>query len=203
MLPKPEPTPDLPIFEAVRTADHRAPEPHDLLARLLADPAKAPTTLAHEAVRTLGPRARDHVATLRATYPAATAEGLIRLTVQRFTRAAGLRGALSAAAGPYAPVAIAGSAAITHAELVLHLAAIHGLDPVAPERAEDVLACAPVMAPIRILAAWAAIRVVDRALPGASLVATVLAGRNTIETTAVRARKHYTRSQLSQSSGSS
>ncbi|MEU4691895.1 hypothetical protein [Actinoplanes sp. NPDC023714] len=202
----PEPptaTPELPIFEAVRAAEPRRPEPHDLLAKLLAEPAHAPATLAHEAVRTLGPRARDHVAALRHTYPAATTEGLVRLTIQRFTRSAGLRGALSAAAGPYAPVAIAGSAAITHAELVLHLAALHGLDPVDPQRAEDILACAPVAASVRILAGWVALSMINRVLPGAGLVATVLAGRNAIEATAVRARLHYTRSQLSQSSGSS
>ncbi|MEU4557434.1 hypothetical protein AB0F72_03535 [Actinoplanes sp. NPDC023936] len=174
--------------------------PADLLSQLLADPTRSPRTLAEAAVRTLGPRARDHVAALRATYPTATTEGLTRLTVQRFTRSAGRRGLLGAFAGPYSPVAIAGSAALTHAELVLHLAAIHGLDPADPRRAEDILACARIT--VSEAAAWLALKLVDRRLPGALLVVAVLTGRNGVETTAVRARRHYTVSQSSQESGS-
>jgi hypothetical protein len=44
-----------------------------------------------------------------------------------------------AVAGSYAPVALLGTAAVTHAELVLHLAAAYGLDPTDPQRAVDLL----------------------------------------------------------------
>ncbi|MEU8239404.1 hypothetical protein AB0C07_14260 [Actinoplanes missouriensis] len=186
---------------AQEAAPARTTPPADLLSLLLADPARSPRTLAEAAVRTLGPRARDQITALRATYPTATSAGLVRLTVQRFTRSASRRGILGALAGPYSPVAVAGSAALTHAELVLHLAAIHGLDPADPRRADDILACARFTAPEA--AGWLALKLVDRRLPGALLVAAVLTGRTGVEATAVRARRLYTVSQSSQESGSS
>jgi hypothetical protein len=42
-------------------------------------------------------------------------------------------------AGTYAPITLLGTAAITHAELILHLAAAYGLDPTDPRRAADLL----------------------------------------------------------------
>ncbi|WP_433827737.1 hypothetical protein ACQP2E_37895 [Actinoplanes sp. CA-015351] len=137
---------------------------------------------------------------MRAIYPTASTEGLTRLTTQTFARAAVLRGSLTAITGPSTAIAAIG---ITHAELVLHLAAIHGLDPTDTQRAEDILACAPLEQPAKTLAAYAAIRYINRALPGTSLLSTILAGHNTIAATATKARKLYTRSQSSQLSGSS
>ncbi|BAL93214.1 hypothetical protein AMIS_79940 [Actinoplanes missouriensis 431] len=195
------PKPAAPRKAAKTTAPLPEAPPADLLSQLLADPARSPRTLAEAAVRTLGPRARDQITALRATYPSATTAGLVHLTVQRFTRSASRRGILGALAGPYSPVAVAGSAALTHAELVLHLAAIHGRDPVDPRRADDILACARFTAPEA--AGWLALKLVDRRLPGTLLVAAVLAGRTGVEATAVRARRLYTVSQSSQESGSS
>ncbi|WP_433372165.1 hypothetical protein ACQPZX_48910 [Actinoplanes sp. CA-142083] len=42
-------------------------------------------------------------------------------------------------AGTYAPITLLGTAAITHAELILHVAAAYGLDPTDPQRATDLL----------------------------------------------------------------
>ncbi|WP_229067421.1 hypothetical protein [Actinoplanes sp. DH11] len=176
-----------------RTAGTTRLDPAGLWADLTANPAQAPRTLAEAAVRTLGPQIREHVGDLRAAYPAATTEALTRLTVDRFTRSAGVRGGLGAIAGPYAPIAVAGSAALTHAELVLHLAAIHGLDPADPRRADDIMLCAPAAVPAVV--AWVALRLIDRALPGASVVGAVLGSRTAVAATAARARRHYTATQ--------
>ncbi|MBB4747774.1 hypothetical protein BJ964_001935 [Actinoplanes lobatus] len=172
-----------------------------LTEELLADPARSPEILAHTAVQHIGPRARAWAAQTRASYPTATTEAIARLAVQRFTRSAGIRGGLGALAGPYAPVALVATTVITHAELVLHLAAVYGLDPADPRRAGDLLAlAAPGKGPIVL---WAALKLVR--LPGVSLLTAVLGARATTEMVAVRARRFYAEysSQDSQESGSS
>ncbi|GGN24539.1 hypothetical protein GCM10010109_40140 [Actinoplanes campanulatus] len=172
-----------------------------LTEELLADPARTPEILAHTAVQHIGPRARSWAAQTRASYPTATTEAIARLAVQRFTRSAGIRGGLGALAGPYAPIALVATTVITHAELVLHLAAVYGLDPADPRRADDLLAlAAPGKGPIAL---WAALKLVR--LPGVSLLTAVLGARATTEMVAVRARRFYAEysSQDSQESGSS
>ncbi|GAA2679534.1 hypothetical protein Apa02nite_025710 [Actinoplanes palleronii] len=183
----------------LRTADQLAVE---LWPRLLADPRNAPKTLADSAVQTLGPRAAAWAAQTRAAYPAATPRDLARLATAQFTRAAERRSLLSALAGTYAPVALVATAALTHAELVLHLAAAYGLDPTDPDRAAEIVVLLP---NYRSGAAWAALRLADRVLPGASLLGAVLGGRNAAETVATRAQRRYGWyfSQSSQESGSS
>src|SRR6185369_15646494 len=57
----------------------------------------------------------------------------------QFTRFGGLTSIFGAVAGSYAPITLLGTAAITHAELVLHVAAAYGLDPTDPQRATDLL----------------------------------------------------------------
>ncbi|SNS00579.1 hypothetical protein SAMN06264365_108206 [Actinoplanes regularis] len=174
----------------------------DLLPHLLSNPRNAPKLLARTAVETLGPRAAAWAAHTRATYPSATPKALARLATAHFTRVAEQRGLLSALSGPYAPIALVATAALTHAELVLHLAAAYGLDPSDPERAAEILVLLP---GYRGGAAWAALRLADRVLPGASLLGAVLGGRNAAESVAVRAERRYGWyfSQSSQESGSS
>ncbi|MBO3739478.1 hypothetical protein [Actinoplanes flavus] len=172
-----------------------------LTEELLADPARTPEILAHTAVQHIGPRARAWAAQTRASYPTATTEAIARLAVQRFTRSAGVRGGLGALAGPYAPIALVATTVITHAELVLHLAAVYGLDPADPRRAGDLLALAtPGRAAIAL---WAALKLTR--LPGVGLLTAVLGARASAEMVAVRARRFYAEysSQDSQESGSS
>ncbi|WP_433792678.1 hypothetical protein [Actinoplanes sp. CA-252034] len=154
--------------------------------QLLAEPARTPEILAHALVQTLGPRARAWAGDVRSMYPTASREALARLATQRFTRSAGLRGGAGALAGPYAPIALGAATVITHAEMVLHLAAVHGLDPTDPERAADLLRLvSPGVGPV---VGWAALSL---ATPGVRLLAGFLSARVTTEMVAVRARRYY------------
>ncbi|MGR6322698.1 hypothetical protein Q2K19_12050 [Micromonospora soli] len=108
-------------------------------ARLLDHPGFAPELLAVAAVDTLGPRAEDWVRRARGAYPAADADGLARLVTRRFVRLAGAGGALAAGAGLLAPVAELTAVLWTQANLVLHLAAVHGRDPGHPDRVPELL----------------------------------------------------------------
>ncbi|AEV89124.1 Polycystic kidney disease protein 1-like 3 [Actinoplanes sp. SE50] len=160
----------------------------DLWPRLVAEPRDAARILAEAAVQTLGPRAAAWAARTRAAYPAATPQGLARLATAQSVRAAERRGILSALSGTYAPIALVASAALTHADLVLHVAAAYGVDPTDPERAAELVVLLP---SYRGGAAWAALRLADRAFPGASMLGAVLGGRNTAEAVAVRAERRY------------
>jgi hypothetical protein len=196
------PPPKLDLVHTVPGPRFAPPAP-SLTDRLMAEPANAPSILAEAAVQTFGPRARAWVDEARATYPGATDEALTRFAVRRFVRSAGLRGGLGALAGPYASVALATATVITHAELVLHLAAIRGLDPADPQRAGDLLKLAsPGVGPI---GAWLAVSLVSRSLPGVGVLAAFLGCRATTEMVAVRAQRFYAEysSQFSQESGSS
>ncbi|HEY0533288.1 MAG TPA: hypothetical protein VGD29_17000 [Actinoplanes sp.] len=111
----------------------------DAWAQLVADPAHAPELLALAAVQSIGPRAREWIARARRDYPHADNAALARLATSQFSRAGSLGSVFGAVAGSYAPVVLAGTAAVTHAELVLHVAAAYGKDPGAPERAVELL----------------------------------------------------------------
>ncbi|MBB4737989.1 hypothetical protein BJY16_001448 [Actinoplanes octamycinicus] len=160
----------------------------DLWPRLLADPRNAARLLAETAVQTLGPRAGAWAAHTRSAYPTATPQALARLATARFTRTATLRGGLSALSGAYAPVALVATASLTHAELVLHLAAAYGLDPTHPDRAAEILVLLP---GYRGGAVWAGLRLADRVLPGTSLLGAALGGHNAAEAVATRAERRY------------
>ena len=108
-------------------------------AKLVADPGHAPELLALAAVQSIGPRAQEWVARNHAAYPTADEAALARLATRQFTRAGSLGSVFGAVAGSYAPVVLLGTAAIAHAELILHLAAAYGLDPADPDRAVDLL----------------------------------------------------------------
>jgi hypothetical protein len=123
-------------------ATHRLPTPRrdtDRWAKLLADPAHTPELLALAAVQTIGPRARHWAATTTSAYPTATPTGLARLATRQFTRFGALTSVFGAVAGSYAALALAATRTLTEAELILHLAAAHGLDPTHPDRAVDLL----------------------------------------------------------------
>ena len=106
---------------------------------LIADPGHAPELLALAALQTIGPRAGDWAARTRAAYPGAMPDALARLAVSQFTRFGSVSSVFAAVAGSYAPIALLGAAAYTHAELALHVAAAYGLDPTDRERAVDLL----------------------------------------------------------------
>jgi hypothetical protein len=108
-------------------------------AGLIADPGHSPELLAVAATQTIGPRAREWADRTRAAYPGATPDALARLAVQQFTRFGSVSSVFAAVAGSYAPIALLGAAAFTHAELALHVAAAYGLDPTDRARAADLL----------------------------------------------------------------
>ena len=90
-------------------------------------------------MQTIGPRAKEWAARISDAYPTATSAGKARLAVRQFTRFGGLSTVCAAVAGSYAPVALLGTAALTQADLVLHIAAAYGLDPTEERRAADLL----------------------------------------------------------------
>jgi hypothetical protein len=108
-------------------------------AALIADPGHSPELLAVAATQTIGPRAKEWARRTRAAYPGATPDALARLAAEQFTRFGSVSSVFAAVAGSYAPVALLGAAAFTHAELALHVAAAYGLDPTDRERAADLL----------------------------------------------------------------
>jgi hypothetical protein len=115
------------------------PQRTEAWAQLVADPGHAPELLALAAVQAIGPAAKEWARRTREAYPTATSDGLARLAVRQFTRFGTVGSILGAVAGSYAPVALLGTAALTHAELVLHVAAAYGLDPSDEQRAADLL----------------------------------------------------------------
>jgi hypothetical protein len=102
-------------------------------------PGDAPELLALAAVHRFGGEARADASWLRETYPTATADGLARLSAQRFVRQARIQGAVAGLVGPLALLAESVGLVVTHARLVLHMAAAYGVDPADAARAADLL----------------------------------------------------------------
>ena len=119
--------------------DDAATPPGSLWARMKADPQYAPEHLALEAVRRLGPQARNWAERARAENPGIGQEALAQQAIRRFTNHARLSGAVSGATGLPGAVVDVGVLAWTQARMVLHVAAAYGLDPTDPERATDLL----------------------------------------------------------------
>jgi hypothetical protein len=115
------------------------PERTDVWAQLVADPGHSPELLAIAAVQIIGPRAGEWARRTREAYPTASNAGLARLATMQFTRFGSLSSIFGAVAGSYAPVALLGAAAVTNAQLILHIAAAYGLDPTDEARAIDLL----------------------------------------------------------------
>ncbi|MEE6259124.1 EcsC family protein [Plantactinospora sonchi] len=113
--------------------------PGGLWDRMKADPQYAPEHLALEAVRRLGPQARDWVERIRTWYPQLSPDEIAQLAIRKFVIRARLSGAISGAAGLPGAVADVGVLAWTQARMVLHVAAAYGHDPTHPDRATDLL----------------------------------------------------------------
>ncbi|WP_306839428.1 EcsC family protein [Catenuloplanes nepalensis] len=116
-----------------------AAPPGTLWDRMKNDPQYAPEHLALEAVRRLGPQARDWAERSRALQPDVPADVLAQRAVKRFRNHARLSGAVSGAAGLPGAVVDVGVLAWTQARMVLHIAAAYGIDPTHPDRATDLL----------------------------------------------------------------
>jgi uncharacterized protein (DUF697 family) len=125
--------------EPITTDLETTTPPGTLWARMKADPQYAPEHLALEAVRRLGPEAAAWAEQARAEHPGLTPDEIAALAVKRFTNLARVSGAVSGAAGLPGAVLDVGVLAWTQARMVLHVAAAHGADPTAPERATDLL----------------------------------------------------------------
>jgi hypothetical protein len=139
LSPSTEPTGPRP---PASTAPAEAPAAKDRIeawAKIVADPGHSPELLALAAVQTIGPRAKEWAARVGDAYPTATSAGKARLAERQFTRFGGLSTLCAAVAGRYAPVALLGITALTHADLVLHIAAAYGLDPTDERRAAELL----------------------------------------------------------------
>ena len=113
--------------------------PGTLWSRMKADPQYAPEHMALEAVRRLGPEAGRWAGRMRAERPELSPDELAVLAVKHFTTLARVSGAVSGAAGLPGAVLDVGVLAWTQARMVLHVAAVYGADPTAPERATDLL----------------------------------------------------------------
>lgn len=196
----------------------RTPERARLWTRIRTRPEYAPELLAVAAVAELGPQARAWADEFRATYPAASPDGLARLATRQFTRlsaAAGMAGLATGLAG--GAVELAG-VAWAEARLVLHLAAAYGQDPTDPERVVDLLVLTQVHEtpeaareattavavegagenPQRLLAllstrtrGWSARRFATRLLPGAGALLAIADTTSRVQRLAARAAAYY------------
>ncbi|MEU8000924.1 EcsC family protein [Catellatospora sp. NPDC049111] len=119
--------------------DVRDAPPPGLWQRMKADPQYAPEHLALEAVARIGPQAAAWVARMRTRYPHMHPDGLAQLAVKRFRRHARFTGAVSGSVGLPGAIADLATLAWTQSRLVLHLAAVYGVDPTHPDRATDLL----------------------------------------------------------------
>jgi hypothetical protein len=119
--------------------DKAVAKPTEAWAKIVADPGHCPELLALAAVQTIGPQAKDWAQRITTAYPNATPDGIARLAQRQFTRFGGVSSVFAAVAGSYAPLALLGTNALTHAQLVLHIAAAYGVDPTDEERAADLL----------------------------------------------------------------
>ena len=108
-------------------------------AKLAADPGHAPELLALAAVRTIGPRAQEWAKRTREAYPKATDAALARLAADQFTRFSSPASIIAAVAGSYSPAVLIGTTALTHARVILHVAAAYGIDATDEARAVDLL----------------------------------------------------------------
>jgi hypothetical protein len=209
-----------------RDADQPQPT---IVSRIAADPGHAPELLALAAVQTIGPRAKEWAQRTREAYPKATDAAVARLAADQFTRLTSPTSIVTALAGSYAPSTLIATTALTHARVILHVAAAYGIDPTAEARAADLLvltriqpsrenaeaalaaakqqqtATDTVQRIARMVATnaagWVAVKLVSRYFPGTSLLAAALVSRSSARNMAERANTHY--SQASHALGSS
>jgi hypothetical protein len=113
--------------------------PDSVFERMKADPAHAPEYLAMAAVERLGPEAAQWVTTYRHYYPHATEGQMVAIVRARFVRLSRVSGAAAGVAGAFGAVFDVGVLAWCQARMVLYIAAIHGYDPTAQDRAAELL----------------------------------------------------------------
>ena len=184
-MPIPEPAASTFGPAASETVAELAP----LWTLLVADPALAPEHLARQAVRQLGPQAREWVDRTRERYPRARPDALARLATQEHIRIARRQAmANTTALGAWAEVGLLGR---TQARLVLTIAAAYGADPMAEDRVQDLMELLPIprlmQAPFaaaaavgRLLGAVAVRRVGAQLMPfGAAVTGAIHSGRTT------------------------
>jgi hypothetical protein len=212
--------------DEARDADQPKPT---IVSRLAADPGHAPELLALAAVQAIGPRAKEWAERTREAYPKATDAAVARLAADQFTRMTSPTSILTALAGSYAPSTLIATTALTHARVILHVAAAYGIDPTDEARAADLLVLTRVQpsrenAEAALAAAkqqqtatdtvkrvarmvatntagWVVVKLVSRYFPGTSLLAAALVSRSSARNMAERANTHY--SQASHALGSS
>lgn len=184
--------------------------PPPLWARLVADPGYATEHLAREAVRRLGPQARDWADRNRRRYPAATPDGLARLAVTEHVRTARRQGAGALLGGVAGSVAAVTLLARTQARLVLTVAAAYGHDPMSEARTREILdllrlprltqpGLVATLNGGRLVGAVLLRRLAARAIPlGAAVTGAIHSGRST-EAVAVRAVLAYRNGSRSRS----
>ena len=205
-----------------------AQRPPTTFSKLAADPGHAPELLALTAVQTIGPRAKEWATRTREAYPKATDTALARLAADQFTRFTSPNSIVGTLAGSYAPVTLIATTALTHARVILHVAAAYGMDPTDQARAADLLvltrvhasrddaeaalaavqrrqaATTPVQRIGRMVATnavgWAVVRLASRYFPGTRLLAAALVTRSSARNMADRANTYY--SQASHALGS-
>lgn len=113
--------------------------PETLWEKIKADPQYAPEHVALEAVTRLGPQAQSWVEGMRRWQPRMPPDALAHLVVKRFVSRARWSGAAAGLAGLPGAVIDVGVLAWTQSCMVLHLAAVYGVDPKDPQRAVDLL----------------------------------------------------------------
>jgi hypothetical protein len=214
-----------PLAASTKEAEQRKPT---TFTRLTADPGHTPELLALAAVQTIGPRAKEWAERTREAYPKATDAALARLAADQFTRFSSPNSIVGALAGSYVPATLVATSALTHARVILHVAAAYGIDPTDEARAADLLVLTRVhpdrdAAESALAAAkraertkmtgrlgrmvatnavgWAVVRLVSRYFPGTRLLAAALVTRSSARNMAERANTHY--SQASHALGSS
>jgi hypothetical protein len=176
-----------------------ASQPAPLWTLLVADPALAPEHLAREAVRRLGPVAREWVDRTRERYPQARPDALARLAIEEHIRVARREAMANATAlGAWAEVGLLGR---TQARLALTIAAVYGADPTAEDRVRDLLALLPIprLQPSlatagkvgRLLGAVVVRRMGARMIPFGAAVAGVIHSGRTTEDVGLRAIAHF------------
>jgi hypothetical protein len=167
-----------------------------LWARVLADPDVASEHLVRDAVRLLGPQARDWVDHTRERYPHVRPDALARLAAEEHVRTARRQAmANTTAVGSWVEV---GLLSRTLASLVLTIAAVYGADPTVKARTRDLLELLPIpritepyLAAAgnvgRLLGAVAVRRVAARLMPFGAVVAGAIHSGRMAEDVAMQA----------------
>ncbi len=123
---------------AVDDMQDRAAVPEGLIARLRADPLRAPETIALAAAEQHGPAAAEWIAEMRERY-AYGPEELGRMATKRHATFARLGGAATGIGGALTVVPDLAALAWIQSRMIFFIAAAYGFDPLDPMRAAELL----------------------------------------------------------------